>query len=332
MTPTVTMIGCGNMGGAVLLSWLDAGLATQCHFSVRLRDPAQYPSAAAYTERVAQHQLLYPGVPLCPDAATAFAADIIVLAVKPQVFRRRTWPAVNPHATVISLMAGISLREMQPRLPVRQIIRTMPNLGQRAGLGVTGLVTAGGPVADPLLTQLLTAGTRAWWLDTEPQLHHVIALSGSAPAYYFALADRLLARGEGSPESQLYALQQPQTSSLYDAIDHALLQLGTHWGYATDDLRPLIAQVRAGAAAYATTHLTKHPQNGFEHCWRSVMSPNGTTQAALGVLGLGPDATESPAGGALSRSLSERHTAVRAVMHAAALAAYDRSVTLEAGG
>lgn len=130
------------------------------------------------------------------------AADIVVLAVKPQVL-----PAVlpeiaavlAPQAVVISVAAGLTLASLEAGLG-RQvaIVRAMPNTPALYGAGMTGIVAnaATDQAARGLAEAVLAATGQILWLDDEALMDVVTAVSGSGPAYFFALAEQLALAGE----------------------------------------------------------------------------------------------------------------------------------------
>lgn len=175
------VVGCGNMGGALLDRWLACGLDPD---SVTIIDPA--PGAVPTGVRVV-------GTPADADADEP--PNVVLLAVKPQALeavalqlahRLRTEPLL------ISILAGIetrTLRQLSPR-----VIRAMPNLPVRIGQGTTVLFGAGG--ADRAIADALIAATgTAHWIDDEALFDAVTGVSGSGPAYLFRFIEAIEAAG-----------------------------------------------------------------------------------------------------------------------------------------
>ncbi|MCE5234295.1 MAG: pyrroline-5-carboxylate reductase [Xanthomonadaceae bacterium] len=132
------------------------------------------------------------------NAEAARGADVLLLAVKPQMMRQvceglaSTVQAGRP--LVISIAAGIRLIQLERwlggRLPV---VRCMPNTPALIGAGATGLV-ANARVSAPQRAEaehILGAAGLAVWIDDEAQMDTVTALSGSGPAYFFLLVEAL---------------------------------------------------------------------------------------------------------------------------------------------
>ncbi|MGI4881317.1 MAG: pyrroline-5-carboxylate reductase family protein, partial [Janthinobacterium lividum] len=176
----VWLIGCGNMGGALLSRWQSCGLQ-----DVIVIDPHPGEIAEARTS-----------LPRTGDP------EIVVLAVKPQAWLSATadLPSrLGPATVIVSVMAGITTRALAARFPGHAIIRTMPNTPARIGHGMTALY---GHAADGAACRradaLMTAAGETVWLDKEPDFDAVTAVSGSGPAYLFAFIEALAAAAEAS--------------------------------------------------------------------------------------------------------------------------------------
>lgn len=178
------IIGCGNMGGAMLAGWLAAG-EDPARFAVL--DPA-LPEAP-------------PGVALYRTADEAIAAarhDAVMLGFKPQQLG-----ALGPGlqglttsgVTVCSLLAGITLDQLAAAFPQAAAqVRVMPNLAARINkspviLGQRGLDAA----AQDGVFALFDALGSAVWLADETQFDLATALAGSGPGFVYRFIDALAA-------------------------------------------------------------------------------------------------------------------------------------------
>ena len=232
--PSILLVGCGRMGGAMLSGWRERGLAP----SVAV-DPA--PSAAA---------LAGPDLTVVPDPAAipaGFKPAAVILAVKPQSAAE----ALPPHArfaggaVFLSIMAGRTIGGMRALLGAdAAIVRAMPNTPAAVRQGVTvacpgvgpGVGPGGGVSADQraLCHTLLEAIGAVAWVDDEGLLDPVTAVSGSGPAYVFLLAElmeqaaieqgipadlaRLLALGTVSGSGALLAASTEDSAALRKAV------------------------------------------------------------------------------------------------------------------
>jgi len=189
MDISLTLIGAGKMGGAMLHGWLKLGLDAK---RTQIMDP--HPSVEMHALCAAQGCALNPAKPV--------QTDVIVLAIKPQMFDAAgdtLNPLIPPSSLVISVMAGKTIANMQARLPgAMNLIRAMPNTPAAVGRGITGVyaTAAVSEAQKALAATLLGAVGRVEWLESEAQIDMVTALSGSGPAYVFYLAEAMAKAGE----------------------------------------------------------------------------------------------------------------------------------------
>jgi pyrroline-5-carboxylate reductase len=241
----IGFIGGGNMARAMLSGLLRAG-----HPPGRM---AVAEPAAAQRQIVAS---LDKGLRTVEDNAdVARDADILVLAVKPQVM-----PAVleqlaaasrPPGQLVISIAAGVTLATIARALgPGVAAVRVMPNQPALVGEGMSVLVAcaAVGPAQRAQALQIAEATGRALWIGEESLMDAVTAVSGSGPAYFYLLME---------------------------IMEDCAVQLGLP----RETARTLVRQTALGAARVATG-----ADGDIGALRASVTSPGGTTAAALAVM------------------------------------------------
>lgn len=181
------------MGGALLSGWLAEGLAPR---DVFVRDPQPSPEVARL---VAER-----GIPLNFSIADIAARNpsVVLLAVKPQAMVSvlpDLTPLVSPDTLFISIAAGTSLVRLKELLGIDvHAVRAMPNTPAAVGRGITVACAnrATTPEQRALATALLSAVGEVGWVESEPSIDAVTAISGSGPAYVFYLAECLAAAGE----------------------------------------------------------------------------------------------------------------------------------------
>jgi pyrroline-5-carboxylate reductase len=187
---TLVLVGCGQMGSAMLRGWLTRAVSS--NFIVI--EPAGLPAAFAEAKNVAWHAASEE----LPDALTPAA---VVFAVKPQMINEvlpayRRW--VRPQTLFLSIAAGITVGGIAHHLGDAAIIRTMPNTPAAIGRGIT--VACANPQVTPeqrqLCEALLAAIGESAWVEDEALLDPVTAVSGSGPAYVFLLIEALAEAGE----------------------------------------------------------------------------------------------------------------------------------------
>ncbi|MBC7500425.1 MAG: pyrroline-5-carboxylate reductase [Herminiimonas sp.] len=134
------------------------------------------------------------------DASVA-AADVIVLAVKPQQMKQvaaQLLPYIGTQL-VLSIAAGIRAVDLSRWLGGHTaIVRTMPNTPALIGKGIAGMVAMAGVSAAQreAADAILHAVGATVWLDDEALIDPVTALSGSGPAYVFYFIEAMQRAGE----------------------------------------------------------------------------------------------------------------------------------------
>ena len=173
------IIGCGNMGGAMLAGWLAGGAAAES-FTVVDRVVAAVPGG------VTLHRSL--------DAVSVQSFATVLLAFKPQQLDQAA-PAIAPLAsgTLLSVLAGIDLAALARNFPAASArVRVMPNLA--AALGKSPIALAG-DLDDAHKAQIAALfaplGTPEW--IGEEAFDLVTALAGSGPAFVYRFIDALAA-------------------------------------------------------------------------------------------------------------------------------------------
>lgn len=185
---SVTLVGAGKMGAALLQGWAARGLSGA---SVAILEPK--PSSDVTALAAAQGFRLNPTDRAPPQA--------LVLAIKPQALDAVA-PSIVADAgadtLVLSILAGKRIADLSARLPqARMIVRAMPNTPASIGRGVTGAFA--GPAVDPerraAAAALLAAVGEVEWVESEALIDAVTAVSGSGPAYVFYFVECLTRAG-----------------------------------------------------------------------------------------------------------------------------------------
>ena len=183
----IAFIGGGNMASAILGGLLRQGTRAE---QVQVVDP----SAEVAT------RLQGLGVTVLPQAGPELArAELVIWAVKPQVFAQAAHAAA-PHvgqALHLSVAAGITSDSMAAWLGSQRIVRAMPNTPALVGLGQTGLFARASvaPADRTSVEQVLASTGECTWVQAEPLLDAVTALSGSGPAYFFYFIESMVRAG-----------------------------------------------------------------------------------------------------------------------------------------
>ncbi|OHC48521.1 MAG: pyrroline-5-carboxylate reductase [Pseudomonadales bacterium RIFCSPLOWO2_02_FULL_63_210] len=238
-SPRIAFIGAGNMAASLI-----RGLRAQGVDASRIR------ASDHGAEQRAKISAEYAIETFASNAEAIQGADVIVLAVKPQVMKAvclELAGQLGAAQLIVSIAAGISCASLENWLGARALVRCMPNTPALLRQGVSGLYANSRVSAQQRqqAEQLLGAVGLALWLDEEQLIDAVTAVSGSGPAYFFLLIEAMTAAGE---------------------------KLGLP--------REVAAQLSAHTALGAARMATSGDVDASE-LRRRVTSPAGTTEAAI---------------------------------------------------
>ena len=237
----ISFIGGGNMAQALISGLIGCGIQPNL---ITVADP----------NLSVRDQLSAKGLntvdPTADANAAVIDADIVVLAVKPQVMKAVIGAFADALSTqlVISVAAGLSTELLSNMLNgYRNIVRAMPNTPAMIQMGATGLYGTDNISAEQkqLATAVMEASGLVMWVEDEAHMHAVTAVSGSAPAYMFYIIESMVDKG---------------------------IALGLD----TEQASALALQTMIGAAKMALDSADAPAE-----LRRKVTSPNGTTQAAI---------------------------------------------------
>ena len=261
--PTVTFIGGGNMARAIYGGLLESGFAAS---NITVIDPS---STAQDVARQAGIDQVFDGAHM-----DALSADLIVLAIKPQITKAALQPLsgrLAPNSIVLSIVAGINAESLATLLDLsdtQSIIRCMPNTPALVGEGMTGLYSdnsVSSAEGRALAERVMSSVGQCVWVDKESDLDVITAISGSGPAYFFlfieSLTDAAIALGMDSESARKVALQTAlgasRLASLSDEDASTLRKNVTSPGGTTEqaiqsfeasDIRGIVAQATKAAA------------------------------------------------------------------------------------
>ncbi len=241
----IAVLGCGQMGGALVRGWVHAGVVTGENlrlFDVK-RETAQ--SLAAETGAVVS----------ASANEAAEGADLVLVCVKPHFVDPllgllRESGALSSNTLVVSIAAGVRLATLEEAATGSPVIRVMPNTPALVGEGASAFCRGTHATDDHAQTVQTLFGAVGSCVEVanEALIDAVIGVAGSAPAYFYLIVE-------------------------------ALTDGGVRAGLPRDTARTLAAQTMLGAAKMILTTGT-HPMALKD----AVTTPGGTTIAALGVL------------------------------------------------
>ncbi|KAH8202032.1 hypothetical protein TruAng_003787 [Truncatella angustata] len=243
----ISFIGGGNMAAAIIGGLLAKGIEKQ---NIYVSEPwdVNRDKMAALGVRTTVN-----------NVEAAQDADVVILAVKPQVAKgvchelRDSWSKRSSLPIIVSIAAGITLvsflewfKLSDGRVP--HAVRVMPNTPALYGEGASGLYASSDVTEDEktLVTSLLSSFSKATeWVDKEELLDVVTGLSGSGPAYFFAMVEHLVSSAVS------LGLSEEQATRL------------------------------ATQTCFGAGKMLVESSDGPAQLRKNVTSPNGTTQAAL---------------------------------------------------
>jgi pyrroline-5-carboxylate reductase len=242
MTCELAIIGAGNMAEAITRGILGAGVLSA----------EQIVAADVSPERraVFSGDLKVRAVEANVDAVAS--ARRVLLAVKPQMMKtalEQMAPGLSPDVLLVSIAAGISSGFIERNIGRGihwRIVRSMPNTPMLVGKGMVGIARGAHATAEDVADarRLFEAAAEVVEVE-EDELHAVTALSGSGPAYFFFLVEKMV-------------------------------QAGIELGLTPEQSHRLATQTALGSAVMLTT--SSDPPAELR---RKVTSPNGTTHAAI---------------------------------------------------
>lgn len=177
------IIGGGVMGEALLSRLLEQGIYTPDAVCV------SEPQEARRSFLAAQY-----GVKVTAENQVAAAAGVLLLAVKPQMFKTVASTLALPDAPmlIVSILAGTPLQALEAAFPHQPVVRAMPNTPATVGAGMTAI--AAGSLAQPHhmqeARQLFEAVGEVVEVP-ETLMDAVTGLSGSGPAYVALMVEAL---------------------------------------------------------------------------------------------------------------------------------------------
>lgn len=236
----IAIIGPGVMGKTLALRLIRTGNLP----------PQQIAMAGPNTDRLNQLASELGVRTFSDNLAASNAADIVILAVKPQRLDEATQTLkgnLSSGKLVISILAGVPISVLEQKLATRCIVRAMPNTPARIGLGITVWTKAADvdEAQQQTAAQIMRTFGEEIFVADEAYLDMATALSGTGPAYVFLFME-------------------------------AMIDAGVHMGFPRRIAEQLVVQTLRGSTEfYVQSH--GHPAELRD----DVTSPGGTSAEAL---------------------------------------------------
>lgn len=219
MKTKVAVLGCGNMGSAIVL-----GAAKNLpNFSFITYTPSGRRARALAAKVKGKAVRGMAGLENC---------DWFLIACKPQQYaylERELKPVVRKTSKIISVMAGISFKRLK-KLGTQKIARVMPNTPCLVGKGTCAVFYSGmNGTEKKIVRKLFEPVGEIFEVRSDDQINTATALIGSGPAYFFEFT-RLLAEAaaqKGLPRAKAEAMAKST------ALGAAVLMLQSQDGLET---------------------------------------------------------------------------------------------------
>jgi len=224
----ITFIGGGNMGRALISGLLASGFEANQLSVVETNASTALGLHQDYGVQV---------IGALDQIAFDFSKNnVVVMAIKPQDFNvvakglsAKLKHASAPGPLILSIAAGIRIKDMSRWLDHERCVRAMPNTPALIGKGITGLFAdAAVNQADRDLAQTIcNAVGQAVWVPEEKLMDAVTAVSGSGPAYVFAFLEAMQSSGEklgldaATARKLAYATLEGATQLAHNSDEHA---------------------------------------------------------------------------------------------------------------
>lgn len=237
----ITFIGSGHMAQSLIAGLINNNFAPENIWATGINTDKLKKLAATYKINSTND-----------NAAAAKKADIIILAVAPQLVKTIA-SEIHDHIQtkdpiIISLAASINFNELEQWFtPNNKIIRAMPNTPVAVNAGVTAIFAEQNTPLPALTTakELFQMVGKTVQLANEELFDIVTILSGCGPAYFYLIMETL------------------QESAINMGLD-------------AETAHTLTVQTAMGAAKMASTH-----QQTIAKLRQNVCSPGGVTEQAI---------------------------------------------------
>lgn len=239
----ITFIGAGNMASSIISGLIKDGYPNEAICATARSTATSEKLINQFSINASQN-----------NAASANWADVIVLAVKPQIMASVCQALVEAgvdlsNKLVISVAAGISVHRLQSIFGENtSVIRCMPNTPSLLQKGMAGLFASEQVNAEnkQFAEEMMQAVGEMIWVEEESMIDAVIAASGSAPAYFFLFMEAMQSKAK-------------------------------QMGFNDEQAKQLVLQTALGSAEM----VAKNPDISLATLRENVTSKGGATAAAL---------------------------------------------------
>ena len=228
MDRKIGIIGTGNMGRAIIEGIIASGITEISNLIITDSNP----------ENVKQLQSVYNKTTAAEsNKALAEKADIIILAVKPDIYPGvldEIKNSVDENTIVVIIAAGMKISKVEGffSFPVK-VVRTMPNTPLLVNEGMTAVCGGNNVSADDVgIIEDIFKSLGLTEIIEEKYFDVFTALSGSSPAYVFMMIEAMADGGvlNGFPRKSALKI----VSQAVKGASELILKTGKHPGELKD--------------------------------------------------------------------------------------------------
>jgi pyrroline-5-carboxylate reductase len=200
----IAIIGYGNMGRTYVQSFISSGVVKAADIFVLAKSLPEQDDSIPLQNFFTSPQTVITD------------ADITILAVKPQDFHLVALSLnglFRENQLLLSVMAGVTIKTISGLTGVSRIIRSMPNVGAKIGMGMTVFSASSSISMENLIAiqNLLNTTGKSLYVAEEKMIDAATAVSGSGPAYVFYFMEAMMAAarklGFSSSEAEILVSQ-----------------------------------------------------------------------------------------------------------------------------
>lgn len=254
----IAFIGAGNMARAIIIGLVNSGVAAK---NIIVANPSAEKRVQLANEFGVQQTN--------DNIEAANFADIIVLCVKPHlicdVCQQLTTALDISNKLFISVAAGTTVAQIQQALNGNAaLVRVMPNTPSQLGLGMSGMFASKEVSSEQKAAsdKLMSAVGKVIWLATEDKINDIIAVAGSAPAYFFLFMEAM------EKQAQILGFSPAESRMLVQQTALGAAQMVEHNNAAISTLRENVTS--KGGATFAA--LEQFRKDGLEQAVSNAMN------------------------------------------------------------
>ncbi len=225
----IGFIGTGNMGGSMIRGMVTSGAVSGENINVFDLDRMKAEGLSK------EYGVTFLG----SEVEVAEKSDIVILAVKPNIYRavlEKIKDIINKDKIILTIGAGISIRFVENMIGEdKKVVRTMPNTPAQVLEGMTA-VTFNSNIGEEdkkAVHMILDSFGKSMEIE-EKLMHAYTGISGSLPAYVYMFMEALADGGvlEGMPRDKAYSI----IAQAVKGSAAMLLETGKHPGQLKDEV------------------------------------------------------------------------------------------------